>query len=228
MPRSSVRWGETLHRSCAYSDVVVMSICGAAHRQPVLDHRLARHEDRDQPSLAVEHRIALDVGDVVGVEHVVGGRLRVAAGVGGREVLDPALDVVAAGAGPGEQPGHRSGELLVVAILGVGGVEVRRVVVAEVLRQRDERRIEDVGGRAALVAEAQLLARELAFGEQVLAPARRDSWRRCDRSASRRGYASSGSIENGNVTRSCSKARCGSSCPAPCGCCATVPVSLNS
>jgi hypothetical protein len=138
----------------------------AAGREPVFDERLAGNEDRDQPVLRVEHRIAAGIGLIVGIEHVIVRRLRVAAGAPCPEMLEPGLEVVAAGPIGGEEVRHRSRQLFVVAILGVGRVEVRRVVMSEILRQRDERRAKDVGAGAAGAAKAEPLLRVLRGREQ--------------------------------------------------------------
>ena len=61
---------------------------------------------------------------------------------------------------------HVAGNLPVVAVLGVGRVEVGRVVEAGA-RQRDERRVNDVGAGAAFVGELELALRVLRFPDRV-------------------------------------------------------------
>ena len=68
------------------------------------------------------------LGQVVGDEDVAGRRLRVAADAGADEVLGAALQLVGAGALSTTAGATAAGQLLVVALFGVGRVEIRRVV----------------------------------------------------------------------------------------------------
>ncbi len=54
-----------------------------------------------------------------------------------------------------QEVGEVARELLVVPVLGVGCVEVLGVIVAERLRQRDDRRVDDVGQTAAGILELE-------------------------------------------------------------------------
>src|SRR6266480_2666021 len=87
---------------------------------------------RPVASLRRTTRIADDAAagrEIVGREHVAGGRLRVAANAGADEVLAAAFELVAAVARRRREVCQAAGNLLVVALFGVGRVEVRRVVV---------------------------------------------------------------------------------------------------
>src|SRR4030095_9292512 len=103
---------------------------------PVLEERRAGNEQRDQVVVRVVERAAVGVGGVVGVGHGVGGGRRVAAAQLAAEHFVATLDLVPAPAFG--EVGDVAGELPVVAILRVGGVEVGGVGVAAVLRQPDD------------------------------------------------------------------------------------------
>ena len=142
---------------------------GAAARQPVFDARHPRLEDRRHAALGVERRAAARDG-IVRAEHVAGGGLRVAAHVAAGVVLEARLHVVGARAGRRQHPVQRSRGLPVVAVLGVGRVEVGGAVEAIGRNARHaagpERRLEDVGFRAAGVARAEVAARHLNRGQR--------------------------------------------------------------
>ena len=138
----------------------------AADRRVVVEERRAGDEHRNQPAARIEQRRAGGVGREVGVEHVRGGRLRVAAGALAAEPLVAALGLVAAAQLPEFR--HAAGELLVVAVLRVGGVEVGRVVDARAV-QREERRVGDRRARAAGVEEREVALRVLRLDQQAVA-----------------------------------------------------------
>jgi hypothetical protein len=129
VPRSSVTRGTgvpaVLHVERLGADVELR----AARHDPLLEAGGVRREDRDRVSVRVEHRLA-GGREVVGAEDVAGGRLRVAAHVGGLEVLVAGFEAVAAGAVGRLVPGERAGHLPVVPIFRIRGVEVRRIVEA--------------------------------------------------------------------------------------------------
>ena len=125
------------------------------------------HEHRNRPGRSSRAPAAPAASVTkVGVEDVRRRRLRVAAGPLAAEPLVPALGLVAAGQVP--VVGHAAGELPVVAVLRVGRVEVRRVVEALALLDRQERRIEDVRARAAVAGELIAPLRILRLDQQVV------------------------------------------------------------
>ena len=104
--------------------------------------------------LASKHGLARGVGQVVRVEDEARRRLRVAARARGAVVLEAELDVVFAEAARGQEVREGAGDLAVVAVLGVGRVEIGRVVVGE-HALGDVGRVDDVGARPAVVARTR-------------------------------------------------------------------------
>ena len=142
----------------------------AADRDPVVDRGEAGLEVRDHATARIDlrhsphhHRIR--------VEAEAGGGLRVPARARRGVVLPSQLQVVTPGPARAEEVRQGARVLLVVAVLGVVGVEVRRV---EETAGRDagaaegeEGRVVDVRARAPRVAEAERLPRELGFHEEA-------------------------------------------------------------
>ena len=137
-----------------------------ADRHVVFNLGFARHPQGNQPVGRIEGRRAARVGEVVGVEDVIGCRLGVSAGQLAAEELVAAFELVASAAVEGRGDARR--ELTVVAFLRVGGVEVRRVV-QHPERRRVERRVDDAGARPAAADEREPPLGEPRFSKDVVA-----------------------------------------------------------
>ena len=160
MPRFSVSFGETTQRSCTYAEVVVR--LNSAPRCGI--QRCTRDVPgtnmRNRMAVGVEHRRAGRQPEV-GHEHVASRALRVGADARVDEVLDAALQLVAAETAARGEVAEARRQLAVVALFRVARVEVRRVVLILRAGARQERRVEDVGRRAADPSVAKVLLRVL-------------------------------------------------------------------
>ena len=174
MPRFSVSCGETIQRSCTYAEVVVW--LNSAPRWGI--QRCTRAMPGTNSGIGWPS--ASSTGAPPDIDGSRPGTRSPSSSVRSRpravdEVLDAALQLMAAEAAARGEVADARRQLTVVALFGVARVEVRRVVLILRAGARQERRIEDVGRRPADALGRESLLRVLRRQQHALRAARRCS-----------------------------------------------------